>query len=105
MVIFGYAKSCYYTGDGTMMIKVRIPSIHGPYNQRDYKSSKSKKSYVKDQDLPEYPSLLLPHRPNEGEVVALASMSNTSNNFVVIGLTGGQYQSNITDTSLSGLKY
>lgn len=96
MMIYGYAKGYFYTGDGTLMIKVRIPSIHGPYKQENGKN-KSAKSYTVDGALPYYPSLLLPHLPNEGEVVLLASMDNTSSNLIVLGLTGGSYTAGITD--------
>lgn len=88
MIIFGYVKDYYYSGDGSLQIKVRIPLIHGAYAQTEYQG-KPVRNYVRDDDLPYYPSLLLPHLPNEGEVVALASTDTSSNNLIVIGLTGG----------------
>lgn len=94
MIVFGYAKDYYYSGDGTLYIKVRIPSIHGAYNQSDYKGKKIR-SYTQDKDLPYYPSLLLPHIPNEGEVVAVTSMDETPNQMLVIGVTGGSYQNTL----------
>lgn len=94
MMTYGYAKDYFYTGDGTLMVKVRIPSIHGPYKQIE---AKGKKTYTVDAALPYYPSLLLPHLPNDGEVVLLESTSNTSNNFIVLGLTGASYNSGVTD--------
>lgn len=91
---YGYAKSYMYTGDGTLLIKVRIPSIHGPYKQSE---CKGKKTYTVDEALPYYPSLLLPHLPNDGDVVLLSSTNNTSNDFVILGLTGSSYLSGVTD--------
>ena len=93
-MIYGYAKDYYYTGDGTLLVKVRIPSIHGPYRQID---AKGNKTYTLDGALPYYPSLLLPHLPNDGEVVLLMSTNNTSNDFIVVGLTGGSFNSGVTD--------
>lgn len=96
MITFGYAKDYMYTGDGTLMIQVRIPSIHGPYKQTEYKG-KSGYVYMRDEDLPYYQSLLLPHLPTEGEVVAVASLDKGLSNFIVIGLTGGSYTASITN--------
>lgn len=91
MIVYGYAIEYSYAGTGQLMIKVRIPNIHGPYNQREYRGQKVK-NYTSDENLPWYPSLLLPHLPNNGEVVALLQVSDsTSSDFLVIGLTGGQY--------------
>ena len=33
MITFGYAKAYQYSNDGTLMIKVRIPSVHGAYTK------------------------------------------------------------------------
>lgn len=96
MLVYGYAKDYKYTGDGTLLIRVRIPSIHGPYSKADY-SGKRIRNYVADQDLPYYQSLLLPHRPVDGEVVALMSTNEKSSVFIVIGLTGGSYRTGITN--------
>ena len=90
MIVHGYVKSYMYTGDGTLMIKVRIPSIHGPYTEAGY-GGKPVRGYVRDEDLPYYPSILLPHLPTEGEVAALSSLNEKSSKFMVIGLTGGSY--------------
>jgi hypothetical protein len=97
MVMFGYAKDYYYTGDNTLMIRVRVPNIHGPYRKQDAKG-KTIRNYVSDNDLPYYQSLLLPHLPVEGEVVALTSISESNSNldFIVIGLTGASYSSPTT---------
>lgn len=92
MIVYGYAKDYYYSGDGTLYVRVRVPSIHGPYKQSEYKG-KPVRNYTLDKDLPYYQSLLLPHLPNEGEVVALSSMNDCPNNLIIIGLTGGSYQS------------
>lgn len=90
MIIFGYVKQYKYNNDSTLQIQVRIPSIHGPYNQSDARG-KVIRNYVQDSDLPFYPSLLLPHLPNEGEVVAISSLDDGNTNMIVIGLTGGSY--------------
>lgn len=96
MIINGYVKSYMYAGDGTLMIKVRIPSIHGPMNQKESKGVVVR-NYVKDDDLPYYPSLLLPHLPAEGEVVTLMSKNDKTTELIVIGLTGGSYYANLTN--------
>lgn len=96
MIIYGYAKDYYYTGDGTLLVKVRIPNIHGPYSQADY-HGKSVRNYTRDGDLPYYPSLLLPHLPADGEVVALSAMDKSASEFIVIGLTGGSYLTGVTN--------
>lgn len=96
MITFGFAKGYKYAGDGTLMVKVRIPSVHGAYLQSDYKG-KTIKNYVSDADLPWYPSVLLPHMPHEGEVVAVSSMDSSNNNFLVLGVTGGSYDANNTN--------
>lgn len=90
MIVNGYCKGYKYAGDGTLMIQVRIPSIHGPMTQYEYRG-KSVRNYVEDTDLPWYPSLLLPHMPAEGEVVALTSTNSKNSEFMVLGLTGGSY--------------
>ena len=53
MITFGYVKGYKYTGDGALMIQVRIPSVHGPYSMRDYKGNPVK-NYTQDGDLPWY---------------------------------------------------
>jgi len=96
MVVYGYAKDYKYTGDGTMMVQVRIPNVHGAYQLEDYQGKKVR-NYTSDADLPWYPSLLLPHEPDEGDVVALASLDKSSSNLLVIGLTGGSYNAGSTN--------
>lgn len=90
MITYGYVKGYKYSNDGTLFIQVRIPSIHGAYKQSDYRGQ-TIRNYVYDNDLPWYPSILLPHLPTEGEVVALESVNHANNRFLVIGLTGGSY--------------
>ena len=91
MIVYGYVKQYSYLNDGTLSIQVRIPQVHGPYSQTDA-CGKLIRNYVRDKDLPWYPSLLLPHLPNEGEVVMLESVNDSkSSDFVVLGLTGGSY--------------
>lgn len=87
MIIYGYVKDYKYANDGTFQIKARIPAIHGPYKQQSTKGN-----YTRDEDLPWYTSILLPHLPTEGEVVMLQSVNESkSSEYVVIGLTGGSY--------------
>lgn len=94
MIVYGFAKDYYYTGDSTLVVRVRIPNIHGPYKKEDAKGKKIH-NYVNDEDLPYYQSLLLPRHPHDGDVVALAPLSESSTNldFLVIGLTGASYSS------------
>ena len=87
MIVYGFAKDYTYDGDGTLRIKVRIPSAHGPYVQQAGKGI-----YVRDVNLPWFTSVLLPTLPAEGDVVALQSINESkSSEFIVIGLTGGNY--------------
>lgn len=96
MITYGYAKAYHYTNDGTLLVQVRIPSIHGAYDQSNY-LGQAIRNYTLDKDLPWYPSVLLPHLPNEGEVVALASTNKSNNAFIIIGLTGGDYHTGTTN--------
>lgn len=97
MITYGYAKNYDYTGDGTFMIQVRIPSIHGPFMQDDAKG-KTIRNYVRDENLPYYPSVILPHTPSEGDVVALENIKDSkTTEFIVIGLTGGSYYKGATN--------
>ena len=95
MIVYGYAKDVKYSGDGTLLIQVRVPNVHGAYQKSDYKG-KSIKNYTEDENLPWYPSLLLPHEPADGEVVALTSLDTSPSNWLVIGLTGGSYNTGAT---------
>lgn len=90
MITYGYAKQYKYENDSTLKIQVRVPSIHGPYKQTDA-NGRLIRNYVQDVDLPFYPSVLLPHLPNEGDVVALSSLDEGKSNFLIVGLTGGSY--------------
>ena len=96
MIVYGYAKEYRYGGDGTLYVQVRIPSIHGPYVQQNA-HGQTVRNYVRDTDLPYYQSILLPHLPNEGEVVALTSLDTSANQWLVIGLTGGSYSMGATN--------
>lgn len=94
MMVLGYAKDYYYAGDSSLMVKVRIPNIHGPYKQSDAKG-KIIHNFVEDSDLPYYQSVLLPQMPKDGDVVVLANMNSSERNpnFLVVGLTGASYTS------------
>ena len=96
MITYGYAKKYMYTGDGTLLIQVRIPSIHGPYSQTEY-GGQLVRNYVRDEELPFYKSLLLPHLPTEGEVVALTATDSANTDFLILGLTGGSYLTGVTN--------
>lgn len=87
MIVYGFAKDYRYDGDGTLQVKVRIPSIHGPYVQ-----TLSKNIYTRDENLPWYNALIMPSMPIEGDVLALENVTDgKGSNFIVIGLTGGNY--------------
>ena len=88
MTTYGIVKDHYYAGDGTLQVKVRIPSVHGAYSQKEYKG-KIPKNYVLDQDLPYIAACLLPHLPKEGEIVAVTSLDDGNTQFLILGLTGG----------------
>lgn len=96
MIVYGYAKESYYSGNSAYMVKVRVPSIHGPYKQSDA-GGKTIRNYVKDSDLPVYPSVILPYEPKDGDIVVLANHNNSDTNtdFIVIGLTGASYETGI----------
>lgn len=95
MITYGYVKQYRYTNDGTLSIQVRIPSIHGPYKLSDYKG-KTVRNYTKDENLPYYPSMLLPHLPLDGEVAVVSSLDQGNSQFIVLGLTGGSYHKGAT---------
>ena len=91
MIVYGFAKDYRFEGDGTLKIQVRIPSIHGPYNQA---TSAGRNTYIRDTDLPWITSVLLPHLPSDGDVVMLQTINESrSSDMVCIGLTGGNYVS------------
>ena len=90
MQVNGYVIDVKYSGDGTMFIKTRIPSIHGPMRQEEYRGQPVR-NYVLDNDLPYYPATLLPSVPAYGEVVVLSDSAPGSYQFTIIGLTGGNY--------------
>ena len=96
MITFGYAKAYQYTNDGTLLVQVRIPSIHGAFDRSSYRGQ-TIRNYVRDEDLPWIESILLPHLPNDGEVVAVASLDSANSQFLVIGLTGGRYYTGVTN--------
>ena len=106
MIVYGYAKQYQYTGDGTLIIQTRIPSIHGPLHKSEYRGQKIRR-YTEDIDLPWYPSLILPHLPNADEIVALASINEASSGgFLIIGLTGGYGTNPYVDVEgLGGLSH
>lgn len=96
MVIYGYAKDYRYLGDGTLTIKTRIPSVHGPYTMEGYNGN-IVRNYVDDADLPYLNSVIMSPLPNDGDVLMLQSTNDTSSTFVVIGCTGGSYLTGSTN--------
>ena len=95
--IYGYAKGYMYDYNGQLLIKVRIPQIHGAYNQKDYQGQRIH-NYVLDEDLPFYNSVVLPRLPNDGDVVSLDSSGALGAGYTVTGLTGGKYNDGVVDT-------
>ena len=96
MLNFGYAKQYHYTNDGTLLVQVRVPSIHGAYDISNY-MGKTVRNYTRDADLPWYQSMLLPHLPSDGEVVVIGSTNDANSDWIVLGLTGASYQSGATN--------
>lgn len=97
MITYGYVKGFEYDGNGNYMIQVRLPSIHGPFLQSDAKGKRIR-NYVRDENLPYYPSVLLPQTPSDGDVVALINIKDSkTTEFLVIGLTGGSYYRGATN--------
>lgn len=99
MMVMGYAKDYYFANDSSLRIRVRIPSIHGPYKQTDA-NGQTIRNYTRDEDLPYYQSVLLPHNPKDGDVVVLCSTNNSEKNpdFIVVGVTGSNYSSETLPT-------
>lgn len=96
MITYGYAKNYMYMNDGTLLLQVRIPSIHGPYKQSDSKG-KTIRNYVMDDDLPYYQSVILPQLPGDGDVVVISSLDVGNNQFIVLGVTGSSYSAGATN--------
>lgn len=95
--IYGYAKEYMYDANGQLLIKVRIPQIHGAYRQKDYRGQQIH-NYVLDEDLPYYDSVYLPKMPADGDIVMLETDGSLGSGFTVTGLTGGKYNNGIVDT-------
>lgn len=98
-VAYGYAMDSKYGGDGNLYIKVRIPSIHGPYDQKEYRGKQIHR-YTQDDDLPWYPSVILPHLPAHGEVVALIAVDDCGSSFLITGIMGGSYVGTQTNLNI-----
>ena len=96
MLMYGYAKEYRINGDSTMSVKVRIPAIHGPYKQSQA-MGQTIRNYVSDDALPWYPSILLPYNPSDGDVVVLSTTNDTVNSWIVIGVTGGSYNTGLSN--------
>jgi len=96
MIINGYVRDHKYEADGTLVVQVRIPSIHGPMDINDYRG-KVARNYVRDEDLPYYSSLILPRNPEKDDVVTLMSKNDKTSEFIVLGLTGAKYTKNLSN--------
>lgn len=92
MIVYGIVVDSKYEASGEFLVKVRVPSIHGPVDQKEYRGRRVH-TYTPDSDLPYYHSLLLPHVPAYGEIVAIASTGDSSSNWLVLGYTGASYSS------------
>lgn len=85
MLTYGIAKETTTRDDGTLWIKVRIPSIHGAESQSDY-NGQTIRNYVYDKDLPWFQSILMSDIPNSGDTVVLSSINESNNRFIVLGI-------------------
>ena len=90
MIVYGYAKGFRYSSYGTLEVQVRVPGIHGPFTQEEYRGMQVR-NYTMDANLPYYQSLILPRNPNDGDVVMLITPNEGSTDFIVLGLTGGSW--------------
>ena len=86
MITFGYVKGVESREDKTLWIKVRIPSVHGADSQKAY-DGQTIRNYTADEDLPWYQSIYLPQTPKVGDIIALSTMNNANNEFLIIGIT------------------
>lgn len=85
MIVYGIVKESDNRSDGTLWLKLRIPLIHGADNQSMYGGNVIH-NYVLDADLPWYQSIQLPAIPSFGSIVALSTINNSKNEFIVIGV-------------------
>ena len=85
MLTYGIAKENTTRDDGTLWIKVRIPSIHGADSQSAY-GGQTIRNYVYDKDLPWFQSILMSDIPNSGDTVVLSSINESNNRFIVLGI-------------------
>lgn len=85
MIVYGIVKSSETRSDGTLWIKVRVPLIHGADDQKMY-DGRTIRNYVLDDDLPWYQSIQLPVVPSFGSIVALSTVNDSKNEFIVIGV-------------------
>ena len=46
MITFGYAKAYQYTNDGTLLVQVRMPAVHGAFDISSYRGQTAR-NYVK----------------------------------------------------------
>lgn len=85
MITFGVVKSVENNEDGTLWMKIRIPSIHGADDMKQYNGT-TIRNYVADDDLPLYQSMLMTDAPNVSDIVALETLNTSKTDFIVIGV-------------------
>ena len=87
MITYAFAIAHKYDGDGVLNIQTRIPSVHGPLSESEFRGQQVK-NYTKDSDLPWYPSILLPYLPNYGDTIVVTTLDTSTSNLLVIGVMG-----------------
>lgn len=96
MRVYGFVRDVQYGDNGTMFVKVRIPSIHGPADRGDYQGHQVR-NYVYDNNLPYYRANLIGSVPVIDDVVELQSINEQTTDLIVTGITGGQYGASWTN--------
>lgn len=94
MIVYGYVLDSKYEASGEFKIKVRIPAIHGPMDLKEYKGQRVR-NYVSDSDVPFCTSLILPHEPAYGDVVAVSTTGDSASDWLVLGYTGGSFATSL----------
>jgi hypothetical protein len=89
MLIYGtVVESSETRPDGTMWVKLRIPSIHGAADVRAYRGSQERHNRIPDSKLPQYQCVRFSSPLALGEVVMLESTRNNKENWVVTNRMG-----------------
>jgi len=89
MIIYGTVVGRSETRpDGTTWVKLRIPSIHGAANIRDYRGSQERHNRIPDNKLPQYQCAMFSSPLVNGETVMLESTRNNKEDWVVVNRMG-----------------